>query len=57
MKPTQDNPQGGIVEKELSIHISNLALTHKGKKVKVGYKKLESGKKIRINKVNGNSID
>jgi large subunit ribosomal protein L24 len=57
MKPTQDNPQGGIVEKELSIHISNLALMHKGKKVKVGYKKIESGKKIRINKVNGNSID
>ena len=57
MKPTQENPQGGIVEKELSIHLSNLALMYKGKKVKVGYKKNENGNKVRINKVNGNAID
>ena len=57
MKPTQENPQGGIVEKELSVHLSNLSLVHKGKKVKVGYKKLADGKKIRVNKVNGNPID
>jgi len=57
MRPTQENPQGGIVEKELSIHLSNLALVHKGKIAKVGFKSLENGKKIRINKINGNSID
>ena len=57
MKPTQENPQGGIIEKELSIHLSNLSLVHKGKKVKVGYKLLDNGKKVRINKVNGNTID
>ena len=57
MRPTQENPQGGIVEKELSIHLSNLSLVHKGKKVKVGYKLLDNGKKIRINKENGNKID
>ena len=57
MKPTQENPQGGIIEKELSIHLSNLSLIHKGKKVKVGYKLLDNGKKVRINKVNGNTID
>ena len=28
MKPSQENPQGGIIEKELSIHISNLSLIH-----------------------------
>ena len=57
MRPTQDNPQGGIVEKELSIHLSNLALVHKGKTVKVGYKFSDNGKKIRFNKLNGNTID
>ena len=34
MKPSQENPQGGIIEKELSIHLSNLVLMHKGKKSK-----------------------
>ena len=57
IRPTQENPQGGIIEKELSIHLSNLSLVHKGKKVKVGYKSLENGKKVRINKANGNTID
>ena len=57
MRPSQDNPQGGIVEKELSINLSNLALIHKGKVVKVGYKLLDNGKRSRINKLNGNSID
>ena len=57
MRPTQENPQGGIVEKELSVHLSNLSLVHKGKKVKVGFKMLENGKKVRINKLNGSTID
>ena len=57
MKPSQENPQGGIIEKELSIHLSNLVLMHKGKKVKVGYKLLENGKRVRINKANGSAID
>ena len=35
MRPTQDNPQGGIVEKELSLHLSNLCLMHKGKNTKL----------------------
>ena len=57
MRPSQDNPQGGIVEKELSINISNLMLLHKGKPIKVGYKLLKNGKKIRINRKNGDQID
>ena len=48
MKPSQDNPQGGIVEKEMSIHLSNLMLLEKSKAVKVGFKILENGKKIII---------
>ena len=50
MKPSQENPQGGIVEKDMSIHISNLMLVDKGKPVKVGFKVSDSGKKVRVNK-------
>ena len=57
VRPTQDNPQGGIIEKEMSIHVSNLMLVHKGKPVKVGFKTLKDGKKVRINKKNGDQID
>ena len=57
MRPSQENPQGGIIEKELSIHLSNLALIHKGKITKVGYKMIKNGKKVRISKINGSQID
>ena len=40
-KPSQDNPQGGIVEREGSIHISNVMLIHSGKPTRIGYKKLD----------------
>ena len=38
MRPSQENPQGGIVEKEMSIHISNLMLVEKNTPTKVGFK-------------------
>ena len=56
MKPSQENPQGGIVEKDMSIHSSNLMLLDKAKPVKVAFKMLDSGKKIRVNRKNGNPI-
>ena len=39
-RPTQDNPQGGIIEKEMPIHISNLAFYDSSLKkgVKLGLK-------------------
>ncbi|MFV0564216.1 MAG: 50S ribosomal protein L24 [Flavobacteriaceae bacterium] len=49
-KPSAQNPQGGIVEKEAPIHISNLSLlTAKGETTRVGYK-IEGGKKVRFSK-------
>ena len=49
-KPSAQNPQGGIVEKEAAIHISNLSLlTSKGETTRVGYK-TEDGKKVRFSK-------
>jgi large subunit ribosomal protein L24 len=55
-KPTQQNPDGGIIEFEAPIHISNVALKSKtkgSKMIKIGFKINEKGKKIRINKLTG----
>jgi large subunit ribosomal protein L24 len=50
MKPSADNPQGGIVEKEASIQISNLSLlTSNGEATRVGYR-MEGDKKVRFAK-------
>ena len=50
-KSNAQNPQGGIVEKEASIHISNLSLIDpKTKKAtRVGFE-VKDGKKVRISK-------
>ena len=50
-KPNAQNPQGGIVDKEASIHISNLSLIDpKTKKAtRVGFE-VKDGKKVRISK-------
>ena len=49
-KPSAQNPQGGIVEKEAPVDLSNLSLlTNDGKTTRAGYK-FENGKKIRFSK-------
>ena len=55
-RPTQDNPQGGIIEKESSIHISNIMLVVGGKPTRVGFKSLENGKKVKFAKSTGEVI-
>lgn len=56
-KPSAQNPQGSIVEREASIHISNVALLDPktGKPTKVGYK-MDGDKKVRISKKSGETI-
>ena len=49
-RPSQNNPQGGIIEKEAAVHISNLMLVVDGKPTRIGYKLLEDGSKVRISK-------
>ncbi len=58
-KPTAKYPQGGVIEKEAPIHVSNLMIIcDKCKKgVRVGRKFLEDGKKVRYCKSCGEVLD
>ena len=56
-RPTQDNPQGGIMEKEATIHISNVMIVAGGKPTRIGYKTLEDGRKVKIAKITGDIIN
>jgi len=50
-KPSNENPDGGIVQKEAPIHISNLMVVDsKGKATRVGLKKDSNGKTVRFSK-------
>lgn len=57
MKPTQANPDGGFVEREAPIHVSNVMLyDSKSKKVsRVGYK-IDKDTKVRVYKTNNNVV-
>lgn len=55
-KPSASNPQGGIVEKESGIHISNLMVVQDGTASRVGRKLNEAGKLVRYSKKSGQEI-
>ena len=55
-KPSASSPQGGIVEKEASLHVSNLMLVADGEATKVGRKKDDNGKFVRFSKKSGKLI-
>ena len=57
-KPNAESPQGGIVEKEASIHISNLMLVDpkSGQATRIGRKLDDKGKLIRYSKKSGEEI-
>jgi len=56
-RPTQDNPQGGIIEKEAAIHISNIMLVVGGTATRVGYKLLNDGRKVKFSKTSSEVIN
>jgi len=51
--------QGGIIEKEMSLHISNVALLNAAtdKADRVGFRTLEDGRKVRYFKSNNEVVD
>lgn len=48
MKPTQANPQGGQIERELPIHISNVSPVVEGKPTRVRFETKPDGSKTRV---------
>lgn len=58
-KPNPKNQQGGIIEKEAPIHLSNLMLMcpKTGKPTRVGVEVLENGKRVRFSKKAKESIE
>ena len=54
-KPSASNPQGGIVEKEGTLHISNLMVVVGGIATRIG-RKDEKGKLVRYSKKSGEVI-
>lgn len=57
-KPTAKYPQGGIIDMEAPIHISNLALLDpkSGKPTRIGRRRDEAGKLVRYSKKSGEVI-
>jgi large subunit ribosomal protein L24 len=53
------NQEGGIIQKEAPVHLSNLALADPkdGKPTRVGFKVLDDGRKVRFAKRSGDLID
>jgi large subunit ribosomal protein L24 len=58
-KHVKPNPnkgeQGGIIDKEMPLHVSNVATTNQGDRV--GFKTLDDGRKVRVYKSNGEVVD
>lgn len=59
MRRSQENPRGARIEKEGPIHISNVAIVCPScvEKSRVGYRRLDSGKKVRFCKKCDQNID
>ena len=55
-KPSAAEPQGGIVEMEAGLHISNLMIVHNGQATRVGRKLNKEGKLVRYSKKSGEEL-
>ncbi len=55
-KPSAANQDGGIIQKEAPLDLSNVMYVHKGKATRIGFK-MENGKKVRFAKSTGDVID
>jgi large subunit ribosomal protein L24 len=55
-KPSAADPQGGIIEKEAGLHISNLMVVVNGQATKIGRKENDKGDIVRYSKKSGEVI-
>ena len=56
-RPSQENPQGAILKKELSIHVSNAMYLNGNKPTKIGIKRIKDENKTRFSKSTNKDID
>ena len=56
VKRDQRNPQGGLVEKEMPIHMSNVSPVADGRPTRVRFETKKDGSKVRIAVVNGEQL-
>jgi len=58
-RPTQNLRQGGIIEREGAIHLSNVMLLdpRSGKPTRIGMRELNDGKKVRVARKSGEILD
>ena len=56
LKPTQTNPQGGIIRREMPIHISNVSPVVDGKPSRVRFETRPDGSKVRVAVRNGKEL-
>ena len=55
-KPSAGSPQGGIVNKEAFLDVSNVMFLFKGQPTRIGFK-LDGDKKVRVAKKTGETVD
>ena len=55
-KPNAQNRQGGIIEREAPLHVSNVALVHNGEATRVGFRVVD-GRKVRWSRKHDEAID
>ena len=56
VKPTQQNPQGGLLRQEMPIHISNVSPAVDGKASRVRFDTKKDGSKVRVAVRNGEEL-
>ena len=56
-KPTRQDQKGGIVDKEMPVHISNVMLLNKGSEPVRVKKVVQNGRRVRVEKKSGKAID
>lgn len=56
-KPGRGSEKGGIIDKEMPVHVSNVMLVNKGNEPVKVRKTVENGKRIRVEKKSGKAVD
>ena len=56
-KPTQRDQKGGIIEKEMPVHVSNVMLLNKSSEPVKVRKTVQDGRRVRVEKKSGKALD